>query len=224
MADYIGKSVKRVEDRRFITGRGNYTDDIVLPQMTHAHIVRSPHAHARILSINAEEALRQPGVVAVFVGQDLVDDGINPIPTGWQIGDDMKEPPHHTLAVDKVRHVGDGVAVIIAESRQAAQDAAEVLEVDYEPLDAVVGMGAALTDGAPLVHDGAPGNVSFTWELGDKDATMDALSDAHHVTTYELVNQRLIPNAIEPRSVIGHHNDATKRVDVVHELSESAPY
>ncbi len=209
MADYIGKSVKRVEDRRFITGRGNYTDDIVIPKMTFAWIVRSPYAHARIRSINTAEAASQPGVVAVFVGQDLVDDGINPIPTGWQIGDDMKEPPHHTLAVDKVRHVGDGVAVIIAESRQAAHDAAEMLEVDYEPLGAVVGMDAALAEGAPLVHDGAPDNVSFTWQLGDEDATMKALANAHHVTTYELVNQRLIPNAIEPRSVIGHHNDAT---------------
>ena len=209
MSDYIGKSVKRVEDYRFITGRGNYTDDIVLPGMTHAWIVRSPYAHARIKAIHADAARSQPGVVAVFVGQDIVDDGVNPIPTGWQIGQDMKEPPHHTLAVDKVRHVGDGVAVIIAESRQAAQDAAEHLEVDYEPLPAVVGMEEALAEGAPLVHEGAPNNLSFTWELGDRDAATAALAGAHHVTAYELVNQRLIPNAIEPRSAIGHHNAAT---------------
>lgn len=209
MSDYIGKSVKRVEDYRFITGRGTYTDDIVLPGMTHAWIVRSPYAHARIRSINTEAACSQPGVVAVFVGQDIVDDGVNPIPTGWQIGADMKEPPHHTLAVDKVRHVGDGVAVIIAETRQAAQDAAEHLEVDYDPLPAVVDMEEALSDGASLVHEGAPNNLSFTWELGDKDAAAAALAGAHHVTTYELVNQRLIPNAIEPRSAIGHHNAAT---------------
>ena len=209
MSDYIGKSVKRVEDYRFITGRGTYTDDIVLRGMTHAWIVRSPYAHARIRSINTEAACSQPGVVAVFVGQDIVDDGVNPIPTGWQIGADMKEPPHHTLAVDKVRHVGDGVAVIIAETRQAAQDAAEHLEVDYDPLPAVVDMEEALSDGASLVHEGAPNNLSFTWELGDKDAAAAALAGAHHVTTYELVNQRLIPNAIEPRSAIGHHNAAT---------------
>ena len=209
MSDYIGKSVKRVEDYRFITGRGTYTDDIVLPGMTHAWIVRSPYAHARIRSINTEAACSQPGVVAVFVGQDIVDDGVNPIPTGWQIGADMKEPPHHTLAVDKVRHVGDGVAVIIAETRQAAQDAAEHLEVDYDPLPAVVDMEEALSDGASLVHEGAPNNLSFTWELGDEDAAAAALAGAHHVTTYELVNQRLIPNAIEPRSAIGHHNAAT---------------
>ncbi len=209
MSDYIGKSVKRVEDYRFITGRGTYTDDIVLPGMTHAWIVRSPYAHARIKTISAEAARRQPGVVAVFVGQDIVDDGVNPIPTGWQIGADMKEPPHHTLAVDKVRHVGDGVAVIIAETRQAAQDAAEHLEVDYEPLPAIVGMEEALADGATLVHEDAPRNLSFTWELGDKEAATAALDAAHHVTSYELINQRLVPNAIEPRSAIGHHNAAT---------------
>ncbi len=209
MPAYIGKSIKRVEDERFITGRGRYTDDIVLPKMTHAWIVRSPWAHARIKSIDATEARSQPGVVAVFVGQDMVDDGINPIPTGWQIGADMKEPPHHTLAVDKVRHVGDGVAVVIADTREVAQDAAELVVVDYEPLPAVVHMDDALHDDAPLVHDGAPNNVSFTWELGDREATDAALASAHHITSYEVVNQRLIANAIEPRSVIGDHDLAT---------------
>ena len=146
MPDYIGKSVKRVEDRRFITGRGRYTDDIVLPNMTYVSIVRSPHAHARITGIDTEAARNHPGVVTVFVGQDLVDDGINPIPTGWQIGEDMKEPPHHTLAIDKVRHVGDGVAAVIAESKEAAQDAAEKVVVDYDPLPAVVDMNEAVQD------------------------------------------------------------------------------
>ena len=209
MPEYIGSSVKRVEDKRFITGRGRYTDDIVLPNMTYASIVRSPYAHAHIIGIDTEAARNHPGVVAVFTGQDIVDDGINPIPTGWQIGPDMKEPPHHTLAVDKVRHVGDGVAVVIAESKDAAQDAAEKVAVSYDPLPAVVDMNEALGDNAPLVHDGAPNNLSFTWELGDKAATDEALAAAHHVTTYELVNQRLIPNAIEPRCVVGDHNAAT---------------
>ena len=210
MPEYIGKSIKRVEDRRFITGRGRFTDDITLPKMTHAWIVRSPFAHAHIRGIDTEAARRQPGVVAVFTGQDIAGDGVNPIPTGWQIGEDMKEPPHHTLAVDKVRHVGDGVAVIIAESRGEAQDAAEHLEVDYEPLPALVDMEQALQDDAPLVHDGAPNNLSFTWELGDEAAADAALAAAHHVTSYEVVNQRLIANAIEPRSVIGDHNAATE--------------
>ncbi len=209
MSDYIGTSVKRVEDQRFITGRGRYTDDIVLPNMTYACFVRSPYAHARINGIDTEEARNRPGVVAVFTGQDIVDDGINPIPTGWQIGEDMKEPPHHTLAVDKVRHVGDGVAVVIAETKAAAQDAAEHVHIEYEPLPAVADMNEALADGAPLVHDDAPNNVSFHWELGDKAAADAALAAAHHITTYEIVNQRLIPNAIEPRAVIGDHNVAT---------------
>ena len=209
MSDYIGKSVKRVEDYRFITGRGRYTDDIVIPGMTHAWIVRSPYAHARIKAIHTDAARSHPGVLAVFVGKDIANDGVNPIPTGWQIGADMKEPPHHTLAIDKVRHVGDGVAIIIAETKQAAQDASELLEVDYEPLPAVVAMEAALADDATLVHDGVPNNLSFVWELGDGEATKVALAEAHHITTYELVNQRLIANAIEPRSAIGHHDAAT---------------
>ncbi len=209
MSDYIGKSVKRVEDYRFITGRGRYTDDIVIPGMTHAWVVRSPYAHARIKAIHTDAARSHPGVLAVFVGKDIANDGVNPIPTGWQIGADMKEPPHHTLAIDKVRHVGDGVAVIIAETKQAAQDASELLEVDYEPLPAVVAMEAALADDATLVHDGVPNNLSFVWELGDGEATKVALAEAHHITTYELVNQRLIANAIEPRSAIGHHDAAT---------------
>ncbi|MFQ5568989.1 MAG: xanthine dehydrogenase family protein molybdopterin-binding subunit, partial [Rhodothermales bacterium] len=196
MTDYIGSPVKRVEDKRFLTGRGRYTDDIVLPNMAYAVIVRSPYGHARINSISTEAARNHPGVVAVFTGQDIAADGINPIPTGWQIGENMKEPPHHTLAIDKVRHVGDGVAVVIAERKAEARDAADLVEIDYEVLDAVVDASEALEDGVPLVHEGAPNNLSFEWELGDRDATDQALAQAHHVTTYEFVNQRLIPNAI----------------------------
>ena len=208
MPDYIGQSVKRVEDQRFITGQGRYTDDIVLPKMTHAVLVRSPHAHARITGIDASAALEQEGVLAVFTGQDMKDDGINPIPTGWQIGEEMKEPAHWPLAVEKVRHVGDGVAVVIATSKAAAQDAAELVMVDYDVLDAIVDTATAADDGAPLVHDDAPNNLSFVWELGDRAATDAAVDGAHHVTRYELVNQRVIPNAIEPRAAIGDYNAA----------------
>ena len=208
MADQIGKSVKRLEDRRFITGRGRYTDDIVLPNMAHAYILRSDHAHARIKSIDASGALDMDGVVAVFTGKDMVDDGINPIPTGWQVGEDMKEPSMYPLAVDKVHHVGRAVAVVIAEDKFTAKDAAEQIFVDYEMLDAVVDAREAVQDGAPLVHDDAPGNLCFDWELGDKDATDDALDGAHHVTRYEFVNQRVVPNAIEPRAAIGHYDAA----------------
>lgn len=203
----IGKSVKRVEDRRFITGTGRYTDDIKLPGMAYAHIVRSPHAFAEISSIDASEAEAMEGVIGVFTGEDMKSDGVGSIPTGWQIGDEMNEPPHHALAVDKVRHVGDGVAVVIAEDKTTAQDAGEKVNVSYEMLDAVSDTASAAEDGAPQVHgDAAPSNTCFDFELGEKGDTDDAIDGAHHVTTYELVNQRLVPNAIEPRAAIGHYD------------------
>ena len=206
MASYIGASIKRKEDKRFITGKGTYTDDIVLPNMTFAHIVRSPHAHAKIKSIHVDAARSHPGVVAVFTGKDLQDDGVGSVPNGWQIGEDMKEPPHPAIAVDRVRYVGDAVAVVIAEDRFAARDAAEKVEVDYEVLPAVVDAAKAIEPGAPAVHDEAPDNISFKWELGDKAATDEAMSKADHVFKLEFVNQRLIPNAMEPRSAIGDYN------------------
>lgn len=210
MGDLIGKSVKRVEDKRFITGRGRYTDDIVLPNMTYACIVRSPHAHARIKGVQTSAAAAAPGVVAVFTGADIAKAGVGGVPCGWQVnfknGDTMKEPPHPLLVADKVRFVGDAVAVVIAESRSAAKDAAELVDVDYEVLPAVVDPAKALEDGAPLVHDDVPKNTCFDWELGDKAKTDAALAGADHVTTLEYVNQRLIPNAIEPRCAIGDYD------------------
>ncbi|MBX2822487.1 MAG: molybdopterin-dependent oxidoreductase [Rhodothermaceae bacterium] len=203
---YIGSAVKRVEDKRFLTGKGQYTDDIVLPNMTHAVIVRSPHAHATIKSIDASAALAHPGVVAVFTGQDMVDDGIASLPNGWAIGEDQNEPPHYPLAPDRARHVGDGVAVVIAEDKATAMDAAEKVVVDYEVLPSVTSSEVAIAPGAPLVHDDAPNNTSFLWELGEKAATDEAFEKAHHVTTLEFVNQRLVANAIEPRSAIGDYN------------------
>lgn len=174
--------------------------------MLYAWIVRSPYAHARIRSINAEKARQHPGVVAVFTGKDMPEDGVGSLPTGWQIGFDMKEPPHYALAVDKVRYMGDGVAVVIADTKAAARDAAEQVVVDYEELPAVVDAAEALREGAPLVHDDAPGNLCYVWELGDREATDRALASAHHITKLEFVNQRLIPNAIEPRAAIGHYD------------------
>ena len=212
MANYIGQAVKRVEDRRFITGKGRYTDDIKLPGMTCAAIVRSPHAHATINGIDTSKALAADGVVAAYVGQDLADAGVGGLPCGWQVdfknGDTMKEPPHPVLAVGKVRHVGDPVAIVIAETRHQAQDAAELVEVDYGVLPAAVDMVAATGDGAPLVHDDVPGNVPFDWGLGDADAAAAALDSAAHVTTLEITNQRLVPNAIEPRCAIGDYDGA----------------
>ncbi len=210
---YIGKSVKRVEDKRFITGKGKYTDDIVLPGMCHAYILRSPYAHAKINSVDTSEAEAMEGVIAVFTGQDIADSGVNGIPTGWQVnfknGDTMKEPPHPILVADKARHMGDGVAVVIAETLALARDAADAIVVDYEELPAVARADKAVEDGAPLVHDEAPNNICFDWELGNpKEEVAEALAKAHHVTKLEYVNQRVIPNAIEPRSAIGHYDEA----------------
>ncbi len=215
MGNYIGKSVKRVEDKRFVTGRGRYTDDIVLPNITYAYIIRSPYAHARIKKIDASQALATPGVVAVFTGEDIAKAGINGVPCGWAVnfknGDPMKEPPHPLLAIDKVRYVGDAVAVVIAEDRATAKDAAELVNVEYEELPAVADAAKALEEGAPLVHDDVPNNICYDWEIGDKAATDEAFAKADHVTTLEIINQRLIPNAIEPRCAIGDYNPATDK-------------
>ncbi|MCB0559386.1 MAG: xanthine dehydrogenase family protein molybdopterin-binding subunit [Lewinellaceae bacterium] len=216
MTNYIGKAVKRVEDKRFITGKGRYTDDIVLPGMTHAYIVRSPYAHARILSVDTSAAEAMEGVVKVFTGKDIAESGINGIPTGWQVnfknGDTMKEPPHPLLVSDKARYMGDAVAVVIAESREIARDAGDRVEVEYEELPAVADAKKATEAGAPLVHDDAPNNLCFDWELGNPKAEVnEAMSKAHHITTLEFVNQRVIPNAIEPRSAIGHFEESSDK-------------
>jgi carbon-monoxide dehydrogenase large subunit len=210
---YIGKSVKRVEDVRFLTGKGRYTDDIKLPGMTHAYIIRSPYAHAKINSIDTSAAEAMEGVVAVFTGKDIADSGVNGVPTGWQVnfknGDTMKEPPHPLLVADVVKHVGDNVAMVIAESKEIAKDAAELVDIDYKELDAVADAAKAVQDGAPLVHPDAPNNMCFDWELGNPKEEVDAaLEAAHHITKLEFINQRVIPNAIEPRAAIGHYESA----------------
>ena len=212
MTNLVGQSVKRVEDKRFITGKGRYVDDMALPGMTWATVVRSDVAHANIRGIDADEASRAPGVVAVLTGADMEADGIAGLPCGWQVdfknGDTMKEPAHPALAVSKVRHVGDAVAVVVAETREQAADAAELVEVDYEELPAVVDVVAATQDGAPQLFDDVPNNIPFDWELGDKEAADAGIAAADHVTTLEFRNQRLIPNAIEPRAAIGDYDDS----------------
>ena len=212
MTNVVGQSVKRVEDKRFITGKGNYTDDIVVPGMTFATVVRSPYAHANISKISTTAAAKADGVVAVLTGKEMQEDGIAGLPAGWQVdfknGDTMKEPPHPSLAIDKVRHVGDSVAVVIAETRAQAKDAAELVKVTYEVLDAVVDVVEAQKSGAPQLHVDVPNNIPFDWELGDKEKTDSAMSQAKHVTTLEFRNQRLVPNAIEPRCAIGHYEEA----------------
>lgn len=203
----FGAGVKRVEDPRFVTGRGRYTDDLSFPSQTFVAFVRSPHAHARITGIDASAAADRPDVVGVYTGQDLVDGGVNPMPTGWLLPE-IKIGVRHVLAVDRVRYVGEAVAAVVAESATAAKDAAQLVRVEYEPLDAVVDGPVALEDGAPQLHEEAPGNLSFDWSIGDPEATESAFEGAHRVVSRKVVNQRLIPNAIEPRACAAVHDRA----------------
>src|SRR5499427_5684073 len=209
---YIGAAIKRKEDYRFLTGAGNYTDDVAMPHQTYAYFVRSPHAHAKIKKINKDKALKAPGVVAVFTGDDLAAAKVNGLPCGWLItdvnGQPMKEPPHPCLAQGKARYVGDHVAIVIAETAQQARDAGELVKVDYEELPAVVRAGEARKKGAPVVHDMAPDNTCYVWGLGDKAAVDKAFAGAAHVTTLELINNRLVPNAIEPRAANASYSRA----------------
>jgi carbon-monoxide dehydrogenase large subunit len=209
-APLIGQPVKRKEDYRFLTGAGKFTDDISLPGETRAYFLRSPHAHARIRSVDIERARGAPGVLGVFTGADLARAGVKGLPCGWLItdvnGQPMKEPPHPPLALEKVRYVGDHVAVVIAATLEQAKDAAELIEVDYEPLPAVTRVADARKPGAPVVHDLAPDNVCYVWSLGDRDAVEKAFATAHHVTKLEFSNNRLVPNAIEPRAAIAHYS------------------
>ncbi len=206
----IGAPIRRKEDQRFLIGAGQYTDDVVLPAQSYAVFVRSPHAHARIKSIDTRAAKAAPGVVAVFTGADLAAENVGGLPCGWLIhsidGTPMHEPPHPVIAHEKARHVGDQVALVIAESVKAAKDAAELVEVDYEALPAVVDTAHAADAGQPLVHDGVPDNTCYTWGHGDKAATDAAFAKAAHVTTLDIVNNRLVPNAIEPRAVNANYS------------------
>jgi len=211
-APLIGASVQRKEDYRFLTGAGQYTDDVTLANQSHAAFVRSPHAHAKILKISSEKAKKSPGVVAVFTGDDLAAAKVGGLPCGWLItdvnGQPMKEPPHPCLAQGKARYVGDHVAVVIADTLQQARDAAELVEVDYEVLPAVADAVKALAKGAPQLHDIAPGNCCYVWALGDKGAVDAAFAKAAHVTKLDFINNRLIPNAMEPRAAIGQYSRA----------------
>jgi len=201
-APLIGARVLRKEDYRFLTGTGQYTDDVALPRQTYAAFVRSPHAHARIKSINSDKAKKSPGVLAVFTGADLAAAKVGGLPCGWLItdvnGKPMKEPPYPPLVQGKALHVGDRVAVVIAETLEQARDGADKVKVDYEELPAVV--DAAKARNGPALHDIAPDNTCYVWALGDKAAVDSAFSKAHHVTKLDLVNNRLVPNAIEPRA------------------------
>jgi aerobic carbon-monoxide dehydrogenase large subunit len=209
MTKHVGKPMRRFEDPRFLRGQGRYVANLELPGMAHVAILRSPYGHARIRGIDTRNAAALDGVVAVYTGKDLVDGGVGSLPSGWNVPD-MKTPTHYPLTPDKVRHVGDAVAVVVAEDPYIAADALELIEVDYEILPAVTDARAATESGAPLVHDDIPNNTSFFWKLGDQDATDQTFAEADQVVEIELVNQRLIATAMEPRAAIAQWSDATQ--------------
>ena len=204
---FIGQSVKRREDARFLTGRGQYTDDIVLPRQTYAYFLRSPYAHARIKSVDTTSAAAAEGVLGIYTGEDFR--AIGGLPCGWLInsldGSPMKEPKHPVLADGKVRYVGDPVALVVAESYAEAKAAAQLIEIDYEELVPAVDTAAAKGH-AGQVHEEAPDNVCYIWGCGDKAGTDAAFVGAGHVTRLEFRNNRLIPNAIEPRAANAAYN------------------
>ncbi|MEM9488557.1 MAG: xanthine dehydrogenase family protein molybdopterin-binding subunit [Myxococcota bacterium] len=215
-AQGIGASVRRTEDQRFITGRGRYTDDITARGQLHAVFVRSPLAHAQITAIDTREAAAAPGVVAVYTGADIAaDDKVGSLPAGWLVknkdGSDMVEPPYPLLVADRVRHVGDQVAVVIAETKQQASAAAQILaeSIEYDDLPTIVATADAAADGAPQVWEQAPNNTCFDWEIGDKAATDAAFAKAHHIAKLDLVQNRLVPNAIEPRACLAEYDESS---------------
>jgi len=209
----IGASPKRREDVRFLTGTGNYTDDINLNGQAYVHFLRSDMAHGRINSIDTTAASAMPGVVRVFTGADF--EGVGSIPCGWQItdkhGEVMQEPAHPVLAQGKVRYVGDAIAAVVADTAEQARDAAEAIELDMEELPAVIDMKEAVKDGATKVHDDLTSNLCYDWGFVEenKPAVEEAFANAAHVTTLELVNNRLIANPMEPRVAVGDFNRAT---------------
>ncbi len=200
-AGFIGQSVERKEDYRFLTGAGQYTDDITLPHQSYGYFLRSPHAHAGIRSIDIAAAKSASGVLGVFTGKDMA--SVGGLPCGWQInnidGTPMKEPKHAVLAENKVCYVGDQVALVVAETLAQAKAAAQLIDVDYDVLPAVADTATAAKS-KTAVHDSAPNNTCYTWGCGDKAATEAAFAKAAHVTKLQLTNNRLIPNAIEPRA------------------------
>ena len=205
----FGASIKRREDPRLITGRGTYVDDIKMVGMLHIAMVRSPYAHANITSIDTSAASAVDGVVAVYTGEDLAEQ-LGSLPCGWVVPDTI-EVPHPPLAIGKVRCVGDAVAAIVANSPDAAVDAAALVDVGYDVLPAAVNAEAATKDGAPQVHDDAPNNVGFEWEVGGGD--VDAAAASAEVRVPErIVNQRLIPNSMEGRAVVADYNPGTNHV------------
>ncbi|HEU4971015.1 MAG TPA: xanthine dehydrogenase family protein molybdopterin-binding subunit, partial [Gaiellaceae bacterium] len=198
---FVGTSVKRKEDAALLRGRTRWVDNLSLPGMLYMAVVRSPYPHARITSIDLEPARKAEGVVAAFTGADLAGDWAGGLPCAWPVTEDIKMPPHFPLAVEEARYQGDPVAVLVAESRALAKDAAELVEVEYDPLPSIFDVEKALADGAPLVHSDLGTNECYVWKLdaGEAQAAIDA---ADVVVTRRYYQPRLIPNAMEPRGVL----------------------
>src|SRR5215467_13833723 len=198
----MGASIKRKEDRRFLLGKGQYTDDITLPNQSYAVFVRSIHAHAKLGKIDTAAAKAAPGVLGVFTGADIAADQLGPLPCGWLIkskdGSNMIEPPHPALAQGKVRHVGDPIAMVVATSKAAARAAAGLVDITYDALPAIGLVADAVKPGAPVVHDEAPNNLCYDWHIGDPASVDAAFAKAAHIIDLDLTNNRLAPNAIEP--------------------------
>ena len=222
----IGASVRRKEDQRFITGKGHYTDDINRPGQAAIYFIRSPHAHAKIKSIDTAAAAKMPGVAGVFTGEQFAQDKLGNLICGWTVlskdGSPMKMAPHAALAAGKANHVGDAVAVVIADTLGQAKDAAEKVVVDYEPLPAVVDPAKAAQKGAPLIHESAPNNTIYNWHIGDPAATDAAFKNAKHVTKLEFINNRLVPNAMEPRAALAEYRFRERPPDAVERNAEPA--
>ena len=218
----IGAAVKRKEDARFITGAGRYTDDLNAAGQLHAVFARSPHARARLTAIDTAAALAVDGVVAVHTGADLKADGIGDLPCGWLVkskdGTDMAQPPHPPLAVDRVNYVGEPYAIVLAETLEAAKNGAETIEAEFAPQPAVVDLANAAR--GERIHENAPNNQCYDWALGDEAATNAAFAKADHVTSLDIVNNRLIPNAIEPRAALGEY-DAAAGTYTLHTTSQN---
>lgn len=208
----IGARVLRKEDKRFITGKGRYTDDFKVAGMHFAAFVRSPHAHAKIKKINKSAAEKMPGVQAVLDGKQLTADGIGNIICGWMIhskdGSPMNMGAWSALATEYVRYVGDAIVLVVADTLEHAREAAEAVEIDYDVLDAVIHSEDALKKGAPQIHPEAKNNLIYDWEIGEEDATDKALSGAAHVTEMEIYNNRLAPNPMEPRAALAQYDGA----------------
>ncbi len=212
MSTGIGDAVKRKEDKRFTTGKGKYTDDVRNDNQAYAAFVRSPHAHARVTGIDGSAALAMDGVIDILNGAQLTGDGIGNIICGWAVaskdGSPMNMGAWSALATEKVRYVGDAVAVVIAETQALARIAAEAVEVSYEQLSVAASIAAAMEDDAPEIHENAPGNLIYDWEIGDEAATDAGLAGAAHVTTLDVINNRLSPNPMEPRSAVATYDDS----------------